>query len=874
MKKPSTPSTPSTDHPLPSGGLEQRFRRAAFGLAMQMVALLGAVILVTQFQATRENLSTGNATALKILAGDMRARINQQTDSLRELSASPLVWTAISDTVGREAYLAPYLRNLNAPERDSFRVVLLDYRGRPLSGDVSLLTRGGDDPLIMVQKILASGQPASQLGEGGARRLLIGFPVRYPYGDETIGVLLGELDLAREFAGRHDAIESGLGYTVSMDGHVLLQMPAEAPTRYGEVSEEVFHPAFPALYRLRIDLYRIDSPWLGLLWPMSGIYLLTAALLVWMVWRASGLLARRLTRRLTRLSSAVADIDHLSAPSIPTDGGNDEIGLLSLALRRTLDAYAALTGELEAQVAQRTRALSESEARYRQSFEVNTAVKIVVDPESGAIVDANPAAAEFYGYPLDCLLTMNIRDINCMTSEEVQAEIEDARHSHRQYFNFRHRLASGEVRDVEVYSGPARVGDRDLLYSVIHDITERRKAEQELIHAKLAAESANMAKSQFLATMSHELRTPMNGILGMAQLLMLPGITEKERLEYTRTILTSGETLLTLLNDILDLSKIEAGKLELMPGDFNPQTLIEESVALFQEPAQGKGLEIVTRWQGEVGRRYRADPLRLRQMLSNLISNAIKFTPTGRIEVVAQELSRNGMQAVLGFSVRDSGIGIPADKQHVLFKPFSQVDGSTTREYGGTGLGLSIVKALATMMGGEVWMESEVGVGSCFGFRLSAEVLPGLERAQPAQGAAEVSPWAGDASFKVLVVEDNRINREVIEAALEHLGIRYDWAGNGQAALESVASERPDLVLMDVQMPVMDGITATEHIRRWENDTGNGRLPIVALTAGAFADDRERCLAAGMDDFLPKPIDIKQLAAVLQRWAVDSAPSP
>jgi signal transduction histidine kinase/CheY-like chemotaxis protein len=392
----------------------------------------------------------------------------------------------------------------------------------------------------------------------------------------------------------------------------------------------------------------------------------------------------------------------------------------------------------------------------------------------------------------------------------------------------------------------------------------------ELYEAKQAAEAANLAKSRFLAIMSHELRTPMNGMLGMAQMLLLPGLSDGERGDYARTILNSGQTLLALLNDILDLSKIEAGKFELSIAAFEPGQLVEETVALLAGPVQDHGLEIRATWAGPAQARYRADPIRVRQMLSNLLSNAVKFTERGFVHIEATEVGRAGKVATLEFAVRDSGIGIPPEKQALLFKPFSQADNSTTREYGGTGLGLSIVRRLAAMMGGEVGVDSAAGQGARFWFRIRADIVGEGEESRGSErrpaGEPMVTP-ASALSGTVLVVEDNPVNRKVVEAMLRKLGLRIECAGNGREALDALADGlRPGMILMDVQMPVMDGLQATEEIRRREAASGSERLPIVALTAGAFEEDQQRCMAAGMDDFLAKPIRHGELLSILAKW--------
>lgn len=369
-----------------------------------------------------------------------------------------------------------------------------------------------------------------------------------------------------------------------------------------------------------------------------------------------------------------------------------------------------------------------------------------------------------------------------------------------------------------------------------------------------AAQAANDAKGEFLANMSHEIRTPMNGVIGMADLLLDSALSERQR-DYANTIRSSSRALLTVINDILDFSKVEAGKIELESTEFAVRDLLKDVALLVAPEACSKNLQVSQQVDSAVPMRVVADVGRLRQILINLCGNAVKFTPQGEVSLTVEVAAQEAAGILLRFAVKDTGVGIPADCIHRLFNPFSQVDASTTRLYGGTGLGLSIVRRLATAMGGEAGVESREGVGSTFWFTARVAVSPASDRAAPEQGMC--IDVGGDSArapaIYILLAEDNAVNEKVACRTLERLGYRVGIARNGTEALTAWETGGYDLILMDCQMPVLDGYEATREIRRRE--AAGCHIPIVALTAHAMKDDDRKCRAAGMDDYLTKPID-------------------
>jgi PAS domain S-box-containing protein len=489
---------------------------------------------------------------------------------------------------------------------------------------------------------------------------------------------------------------------------------------------------------------------------------------------------------------------------------------------------------------------------------------------TGRFLYVNDEACRQLGYAREELLQLAVSDINPEFPVQALRQLaENLRSSGRSVkIETVHQRKDGSTYPVEVTAYLSRADEGDWFIAFYNDITARKEAEATLVLAKEAAEAANRAKSTFLANMSHELRTPMNAIMGMTNIALRHAEDPKLR-DQLGKIDNASQHLLAVINDILDISKIEAERLTLEQSNFMLGEVLENLTSLIGNKAADKGLKLCIDLPPEVARlALRGDPLRLGQVLLNLTANAVKFTEAGTITLRADLVEESPTEALLRFEVQDTGIGISPDDQKRLFTAFEQADGSMTRKYGGTGLGLAISKRLAKLMGGDIGVESQSGMGSTFWFTARLGKAPAANGAVPPAPTFSRQPaderlldeYAGT---RILLAEDEPINQEVSRGLLEDVGFTVDLAEDGAVAVALAQQNTYALILMDMQMPNLNGVDATRAIRALP---GYERTPILAMTANAFDEDRQVCIEAGMDDHIGKPVNPDKLFETLLQW--------
>ncbi len=501
------------------------------------------------------------------------------------------------------------------------------------------------------------------------------------------------------------------------------------------------------------------------------------------------------------------------------------------------------------------------EQRLQESIERYTSLKrnnhdaIISFGMEGNIINGNQMAEQLTGYGIPELIGTSIarligeRNLQCILSITA-----DYGRVEKDLTFIRNRAG----QQVEVLStlAPIVIHDETVgYYIIVKDMTEQKK----LLIEKEAAERTNNAKSEFLAMMSHEIRTPMNGVIGITDLLMETELSA-EQMEYLQIIKQSGDTLLAIINDILDFSKIESGKVDVAEEDFNLRAVLSEALNIMLPKAFEKNLDITTSIDPVVPNLMHGDMTKLRQVLMNLLSNAIKFTPSGTIAIAIHQLRREANQVRLQFAVKDTGIGVPADKAAQLFEPFYQVDHYMTRKAKGTGLGLAICKKLVRLLGGDIWYEaSEVPPGSVFTFTAEFQAY---ERKAISHAMLEpLLEEQSDSSLRILIAEDNEVNQIVLKKMIEKLGYRPSIVKDGKEAVEAASRSAYDIIFMDVQMPGMDGLEAAQTIKAMPNSPF-----IVAVTAHALKGDRQKYLAAGMDEYISKPIQASMIGEIIESY--------
>ncbi len=513
--------------------------------------------------------------------------------------------------------------------------------------------------------------------------------------------------------------------------------------------------------------------------------------------------------------------------------------------------------KLEENIEKRTKQIESQKKTFEAIYKTSKDGIAILDLETTAFLDANQAYVEMTGYSKKELLRTSCLKLSIEKDREKSKQAIQKVIKNGFIKDFIKTCIAKDGHKVIVNMSIVLMDDKKSMLVSAKDITKQKELEENLIKESNKAKEATKAKSEFLANMSHEIRTPMNGIIGMTHLSLQTSLTDKQR-NYIQKIDNSAKSLLGIINDILDFSKIEAGKLDIENIDFDIFKLVEQVVNLIELKADEKNLKIIVKYDSTLGKEFYGDNLRISQILINLLGNAVKFTHNGEVGIFIEKVKKNRVR----FTVHDTGIGLSTEEIGKLFQSFSQADGSTTRKYGGTGLGLTISKQLVELMGGKIWVVSELGVGSDFIFEID------LEERKPKQtfhNHFEQKSIENDITIlqgsNILLVEDNQINQEIIIGLLEGSGINLDTASNGKEAVELFKRNKYELILMDIQMPIMDGYEATKIIREI-----NKKIPIIALTANAMKEDKIKTKEVGMNEHLNKPIEVDKLYSTLLKF--------
>jgi signal transduction histidine kinase len=688
--------------------LTERIQRASFALTMLIIVTLGSVLLgMTLLEIPKAQIRT-HQSGVSVIGDVLTSDVNDEIEDLRNLSKSPLVWTSLTDSAGRNAYLKPFLESRARPLHGS-SAMLVDYRARPILGQLSFDV-GAQKLHQSLLLSIGENKPRVEIFQRDKHLyLVLVFPVVYPYTQDAIGALAGAIDLGDLLLQRTSKVDQDHGLGLFQAGRVLMTQPSRGDTENFPVSLDLPLSEDVRGGPLTLRLYGTDNPWLA---PVLSRVIASAVLALLMgvlTWKLSGLLAQRITGRLNEL------VDHCQALSehhgllSGDDSNRDEIDLLSKTLRKTLKDYETVNTQLESLVDVRTRQLSESEERFRNAIEALDQPFVIFDPDDKLVYCNQEFQNE---YSLLSHLMVPGQSFEAILRAKMKHDHPDVSASEQESL-VRERLADHIFGDVRIdTTGPGR-WVRDIQRRTSRGYTVGLRLDiSELILAKQQAEAANVTKSQFLATMSHELRTPLNGILVSAQLMLSDEGDGSGQRDMAQAILDSGEGLLSLLNDLLLFSNDEIHATDFVPEPVQIDAFLLEVTSRYQRLALKNGLSLDFEWTGARHQWFLLDRHHLTRALEKLLDNAFKFTHQGGVRVEASEREDAHGMRTLKFSVTDTGIGIDHGQQEGVFKPFVQLDPSSTRHYGGAGMGLSIVWRLSERMGGTCGLDSLLGHGT------------------------------------------------------------------------------------------------------------------------------------------------------------------
>lgn len=859
---------------------------AGMMFSLTMIVILGMASIPVIYSQVADSIALEREHQATRLREYFEYRFEAVAESLRALARNSFVVNGFVDSTGREVYLQPLLRNFQAPFALKGKLVVVDLNLNPIAsnshGEVS-----GSANLSIARRTLQSGKLSIDVA-GDGRSVWFAAPAFYPPSSSNVGVVLLQVSLDSLLVAPARLIAERSCHQIAKNDQPIYQSPCLEGFARGSMDVADIQMLRLPDGNESLEL-RFEDHEHSVAFSVSKILLLYVGLAI-----IAGFVAMFFARRqvhhlmqpLVELNQVAREItgDPKSTAMAPVLR-NDEIGMLATSFNAMVKEMRGLQGQLEERVREKTRALQESKDRLEAAASAGIVGVWDWDVVNDRLV-WDRVMYQLYGLAENGPVGPGEAFARAIYPEDkarIDGDIQGALHRKKKYTaEFRIVWPDGSIHYLKAASRTTFDDHGKPLHmvGVNYDITEQKKIERDLGEmndaleqrvaertaalsiAKEAAEAASRAKSTFLANMSHELRTPMNAIMGMTELAKRK-TTDPQQIDRLAKVLVASSRLLSVINDILDISKIEAERLSLEDIDFSLGSLVEQLAVLTQQRAREKGLALMIQIPPELAKRpLRGDPLRLGQILLNLTSNAIKFTGAGSVTVGVLLLEETSGQALLKFVVTDTGIGLSPDDQKRVFMPFEQADGSTTRKYGGTGLGLAISKRLAEAMGGQIGVDSQAGAGSTFWFtaRLNLavadhETLPGAVGLP-----ADEQILARYSGRRVLLVEDEPVNREVAKMLLEDVGLVVDPAEDGAEAVEM--SERTDyaLILMDMQMPKLSGVDATRAIRMI---AGRETVPIVAMTANAFAADKALCLEAGMNDFISKPFAPDHLFAMV-----------